>query len=420
MIAACLISTIAYLWINKAPEIVVLRVGTSPLGTDTDKLLCEVSAVLERHSDTVRLEAINTRDPSENIAKLNRGEIDLAAIRSDTPVVDSVQMVVNLYQDFFQLIGRKEAGLRTVRDFAASNIIIPPVGTDGFRAFFSIIDHYDIPTQSIKWKAYPFERARQLLINGQVDGIFTVRSVRDPALLKMFEDASLTKRYLNFIPIDETDAMALKRPFISKGILPKGAFSGSETVPSQDMETAVVTRVLVARDDVPADAIRELTKILFEHRLDLTVRFELATAITAPSRELGLTIPLHEGAAQFYDRDEPNFLQENAEPLALIVTVLTILLSGFFTLNGRLNSKQKNTADIFNQELLDISRQVSSAHNIEQLDLLSAQLDDILQTVVLALDTDEVTEDGFHSFSFLWDVCTRKIKEHKKAFLKQT
>jgi hypothetical protein len=63
---------------------------------------------------------------------------------------------------------------------------------------------------------------------------------------------------------------------------------------------------------------------------------------------------------------------------------------------------------------------VSSAHNIEQLDLLSAQLDDILQTVVLALDTDEVTEDGFHSFSFLWDVCTRKIKEHKKAFLKQT
>lgn len=417
-IAIVLIGAIIYFWTNKEAEITTLRVGTSPIGTDTDKLLNEVSSVLKRHSDILRIETIQTRDPSENIAKLNKGEIDLAAIRSDTPVVASVQMIVNLYEDYFQFIARKDLNIRTIEDFASSKIIIPPAGTDGFRSFFAIIDHYDIPTENIKWKALPFQQAKQLLLAGQADGVFTVRSLRDPALLNLFEDANLTKKHLNFIPIDQTEAIALKRPFLAKGILPKGAFSGAEPVPARDMATPVVSRILVARDNVPEDAVRELTKILFEHRLDLVVRFELATAITAPQRNAGLTIPLHPGAEQFYDRDEPNFLQENAEPLALIVTLLTILISGLFTLRGRFNSDQKNRADVFNQELINISTNALNAHNVSELDELTKQLDAILQEVVHALDTDEVTEDGFQSFSFLWEVARQKIKERKKTFLK--
>lgn len=418
--AFALIGAIIYFWAHRPVEITTLRIGTSPIGTDTDKLINDVSAVLERHSDTLRITTVNTRDPSENIAKLNRGEIDVAAIRSDTPVVASVQMVVNLYPDYFQFIARKDANISTIEDFATANIVIPPVGTDGFRSFFAIIDHYDIPTESLRWKSYPFDRAKKLLLDGEVDGIFTVRSLRDPALLLLFEDANLTKRYLNFVAIDQTDAIALKRPFISKGILPKGSFSGAESVPSADMETAKVNRILVAREDVSVDAIREFTKILFEHRLDLIVRFELATAITAPERELGLTIPLHEGAEQFYDRNEPNFLQENAEPLALIVTLLTILISGLFTLRGRLNSNQKNKADVFNKQLIEISVQVMQSENIGQLNVLSEELDEILQKIVHALDTDEVTENGFQSFAFLWDVSRQKIKEQKKIFLNST
>lgn len=417
-IAIVLIGAIIYFWTNKEAEITTLQVGTSPIGTDTDKLLNEVSSVLKRHSDILRIETIQTRDPSENIAKLNKGEIDLAAIRSDTPVVASVQMIVNLYEDYFQFIARKDLNIRTIEDFASSKIIIPPAGTDGFRSFFAIIDHYDVPTENIKWKALPFQQAKQLLLAGQADGVFTVRSLRDPALLNLFEDANLTKKHLNFIPIDQTEAIALKRPFLAKGILPMGAFSGAEPVPARDMATPVVSRILVARDNVPEDAVRELTKILFEHRLDLVVRFELATAITAPQRNAGLTIPLHPGAEQFYDRDEPNFLQENAEPLALIVTLLTILISGLFTLRGRFNSDQKNRADVFNKELINISTNARNAQNVSELDELTKQLDTILQEVVHALDTDEVTEDGFQSFSFLWEVARQKIKERKKTFLK--
>lgn len=418
LIAMCLIGAVVYFWVNRDIEVTTLRVGTSPIGTDTDKLLSEVSSVLKRHSDTLRIETIKTRDPSENIAKLNKGEIDLAAIRSDTPVVASVQMIVNLYDDYFQFIARKDLSIKTVDEFATSRIIIPPAGTDGFRSFFAIIDHYDIPTENIRWKALPFQQAKQLLLAGQADGVFTVRSLRDPALLNLFEDANLTKKHLNFIPIDQTEAIALKRPFLAKGILPKGAYSGAEPVPARDMETPVVSRILVARDNVPDEAVRELTKILFEHRLDLVVRFELATAITAPQRNAGLTIPLHPGAEQFYDRNEPNFLQENAEPLALIVTLLTILISGLLTLRGRFNSDQKNKSDVYNKVLINISSHARKAQSISELDELSKQLDTILQEVVHALDTDEVTEDGFQSFSFLWEVARQKIKERKETFLK--
>ena len=43
--------------------------------------------------------------------------------------------------------------------------------------------------------------------------------------------------------------------------------------------------------------------------------------------EASVSLPTHPGAQAFYDRDKPSFIQENAEPLALMVTVFAMLLS---------------------------------------------------------------------------------------------
>ncbi|WP_165784282.1 TAXI family TRAP transporter solute-binding subunit [Zhengella mangrovi] len=400
-------------WINRDHAPVVLTVGSGPYGSDSNVLMRHIAEVVERHSHTLRLAVRSTRDPSENIARLNTRQIDLAVIRADTPVVSDVRMIADLFPDYFQIVVRDSAPARKVADLPRLRVAIPEFGTDAFRSFWVLADHYDLPVTNDYWRSVPFGQATAGLLSGRYDALFTVRSLRDETLLRMFGDAQLKSIRLRYIPVEQAAAIALKRPFLRPEIMPVGAFTGAAPVPEGQTPTAAVERILVSRADIPAEAIRELTSILFEHRLDLTMRFSLASAISKPDLQRGLNVPLHDGAAAFYDRDEPSFIQQNAEPLALGVTLLAMAFSGLLGLRRLMTNKQKNRADVYNYRLLDLNTRARTATSRDELATLRDELDAILETVVVALDTDEVTDEGFQSFSLLWESVRDTLRERR-------
>ena len=411
LVAVLLAVAGTWFWIEREREPVTLAVATGPLGSDTYNLMREVADVVARHSETVRLDVRASRDSSENIARLNTHEVDLAVIRSDTPVVSDVRVIARLFPDLFQIIVRGDTSIRTVTDLASGSVSIPQFGTDAFRSFWVLGDHYDLPIDRFDWRAEPFEKGAQRLLAGDVDALFTIRSLRDFDLIRLFEDAQLKRISLRYVPVGQAEAIALKRPFLTAGVIPEGAFTGATPVPSRDTPTAAVDRILVTRTGIGAEAIREVTRILFEYRLDLTIRFALASAIAAPDTDAGLNVPLHEGAQSFYDRDQPGFLQENAEPLALLVTVLTLIVSALLALRSRFVANQKNRADTYNYQLLEIQKHAEDAADPAELRRLKQDLNAVLETVVVALDTDAVTDEGFQSFSLLWDAVRETIND---------
>ena len=401
MTGAAIVFTIWW-YLVREQEIVTLRVGAGFYGSDSYELMVEVAKVVERQGQGIRLEVVATENSSKNISLLNIGKLDIATIRSDTPVVANVRLITNLFRDYFQLIARPDAGIADIGDLVGKRIAIPPFGTDEFRSFWALADHYDLPIRGMRWKPMGLDRANDKLLSGEVDVLFTVRSLRDRLLLNLFEDAKLKKFRLNFIEIDQADAMALKRPFLGFGLVSKGAFIGTPSTPERDVKTVTANRVLVTRQDVSQPAIAELTRVLFEHRLDLTIRFALASAITQPQNSVGINTPLHAGAEQYFNRDQPSFLQENAEPIALIITIVAMLISSLLALRRRFSNTQKDRMDTYNYMLLDIAQEARQADNIDEIKQLKMKMFKILETVVRALDKDEVNEDGFQSFSLLW------------------
>jgi TRAP transporter TAXI family solute receptor len=398
-------------WETREREAEVLTVATGPLGSDAHTLMTEAADVVARHSKTLRLQVRVSRDSSSNIALLNNGRIDAAVIRSDTPVVSDVRVIADLYPDIMQVITRDDSNIFQITDLSRHVISIPEYGTDSFRSFWVLGDHYDLPIDRMRWTAERFEQGAGRLLAGEVDAFFTIRSLRDTQLIRMFEDAQLTGLKLRIIPVKQAEAIAVKRPFLEATSIPAGAYTGATPVPSNDIPTSSVERILVSRADVSEEMVRELTRILFEHRLDLTIRFSLASAIRKPDESRGLSVPLHDGAAAYYNRDEPSFIQENAEPLALMVTVFTLLLSAVFTLRSRFSSKQKNRADTYNYQLLAIQKKAILEDDPGELAGLKIELNDVLQTVVYALDTDDVTDEGFQSFSLLWEAVRETIND---------
>ncbi len=411
LIVILISAVVGAFWLNRDREPMRLTVATGPLGSDAYVLMREVAEVVIRHSDTLRLSVRPTIDASQNIALLNRGEIDTAVIRSDTPVVSDVRVIANLYPDIMHVISRSETGIRSVNDLARASVSIPPFGTDAFRSFWVLGDHYDLSIDTMDWDAEPFAKGAERLLNGNVDALFATRSLRDAKLIRLFEDAQLKGLRLRLVPVRQASAIAVKRPFLEPAMIPAGTYTGATPVPGMDLPTPSVDRILVSRENISDDAIRELTRILFEHRLDLTIRFSLASAIAQPDQSRGLSVPLHDGAEAFYLRNEPSFIQENAEPLALMVTVATLLISSLFALRSRLNAGQKNRADIYNYQILDIQKRAFLEDDVQELHALKIELADVLQTVVIALDTDEVSDEGFQSFSILWEAVRESIND---------
>jgi len=403
-----------YFYFFQDDDPVTLKIASGPYRSDSYELLKEISDVVSRHSDNLIVEVIPSKDSSNNISLLNKGTVDLATIRSDTPVVSNVRMVADLFPDYFQLITRSESLIYTPNDLVGKKVAIANFGTDEFRSFWVLGDHYDLPINGIKWKTMSFEVAKDALLSGEVDAVFTVRSLRDRVLLNLFEDAELKKLPLRYLSLDQAEAISIKRPFLQVGYVPKGTFSGKAPIPRTHTVTTTVQRILVTRDDLDDESIREFTRILFENRLDLIIRFALASALKPPKLDEGLAIALHPGSEQYFNRDQPSFLQENAEPIALMITVVAMLFSGSLALRSRFVSTQKDRMDSYNYILLDIAELANEATDLKKIKELRANLFDTLEKVVRALDTDEVTEEGFQTFSFLWESVRVMLVEREK------
>ncbi len=418
LIAIAAVAIGGYFYINRDVPLIHLKVGAGPFRSDSYELMKEAADVVERQSDVVRLDVVATRDSSQNISLLNDGELDLVTIRSDTPVISNIRLVADLFPDYFQIITNPRSQIFGVSDLVGKKVAIPPFGTDEFRSFWIIADHYDLPITGVKWIAMPFQEATSDLLAHEIDALFTVRSLRDRLLLDLFADAKLKQIPIRLIEIDQAEAIALKWPFLFSASIPKGTYGGNQATPIRPQITPAVTRVLVTRRDIDPVAIAELTRVLFEHRLDLTIRFALASAVRQPDDSKGLNVPLHEGAAQFYDRNEPHFIQENAEPLALMVALIALISSGVFALRSSFVNRQKNRVDTYNYALLDIAEKARNATTTDNIRQLKAEMVALLDTTVRALDTDEVTEEGFQSFSLLWD-SVRKVLNERLAEIEQ-
>ena len=408
------IGAAGYNWAFKTPgEPSVLTVSAGPRGSDSYTLMSEIAQVADRHSDKIKLRVVAGRNSSVNISRLHKGIIDLATVEANTPAYSSIQLVSDLFSDYFLLISRSDSGVQHIRDLIDQRIAIPEEGSSGSRSFWSVIDHYRLPPQGFRTFSVPREQAVEKFLRGDVNSIFMVSSLRDPFLRSFLEETQLRGLKLRFIPIDQANAMALKRPFLTPKEIVRGAFDGAAPLPAQDIVTPSVKRLLVAKEDANPEAITELVRVIFENRLDLLIRMPLSSSIEGDTGQGGASLAYHPGAQSFYDKDKPSFLQENAEPMALIVTVFAMLISTLLALRRSIGAKAKNRADSFNERLLEISAKARVSTNRNELQSMKYELTTVLETIVHALDNDQITEEGFQAFAFLWGSVRDQINERQ-------
>lgn len=208
--------------------------------------------------------------------------------------------------------------------------------------------------------------------------------------------------------------MAMRRAALTPATIPKGMYSGRPPIPATTTPSVAAQQLLISRSDLPEEIARDLTAVMFENRRDLIINSRLAGFITKPDINKGTILPVHPGALAFYDRNQPTFLQENAEPIGVLFSIFAVMVSGGMWLKRRWEEGQKGRIDVYNLELVQITEAARSSTSPAALLTQKGKLFDMLSNVVRDLDEDKIDGEGFHFFAFTWEAAFSVIKSREQ------
>jgi hypothetical protein len=170
-------------------------------------------------------------------------------------------------------------------------------------------------------------------------------------------------------------------------------------------------QLLVAHRDLPPQLVYRLTRAIFESRSHLVARYALAGQISPLLDDADSVIPAHAGARQYFDREKPGFLAQNARLASALIYLVVIVGSGLIALRARwLRSRRLRMGD-FNKRLMEIAQQVRGNYERTTLFECRNRLTDILAEVVIDLDAERVSQEEFEHFSFTWQAVDAMVRD---------
>ena len=399
-------------WLKESQKTYNLRLATgSPIGEYYD-FAKAIAQVTETHYPHINIEVLESPGSTQNMDDVQNKVVDMALVQSDTPVQPEVRAIAQLYPEMFHLIARTSAQINTMADLEGKRIALMPEGSGSYSLFWPVSKHYGLTPTDFSFLALPVREATDALLKGEVDALFRIIGVGNDSVADVLKTGDF-----ELVPIDQIAALQLSQPYLQSTTIPKGTYDGREPIPGSDVATVSVSALLISHEDVDVEVVKILTQILYEYRNELISINPRTANIQPPDSVLNLGFPVHEGTKAYHSQDEPSFLVRYAEAIGLVLSLIILAASGLWQLRQWLIGRQKNRADHYNLEILELIEQVDHATTLVELQLIRQQLFGILKKVVIDLDIDRISPESFQSFTFPWEVAITTIRHQEMVVL---
>lgn len=370
--------------------------------------------VVERYHNNIEVTVKETQGTSENIKLLESKEATLAALQADVSPGPSAQLIAILYPDHFQLLVHPNSGIKTFSDLKGKRIALPKKGGQ-FRSFLDVAAHFGLQEKDFQFIGDDEQVANNSFKSKQADALFRVRALGSPAIA---ETVQITQS--QFIPIPQAEAMQIKYPAFNSAMIPEGAYRGNPPLPSQNLPTVSVNRLFASRYDLDPQVVQIITQVLLERRQEIAEAIPdsaravqpLVASIQNPLEVKRSGLQIHPGALAYYNRDEPSFLQENADYVALILTVILLVGSWFWELKKIIERRQKANADLYSSRVIELMQSIPDNASYQPI---KEALIGILTAAVQDLDQDRISEESFQSFRVVWQIAMDVVREKELA-----
>ena len=265
-----------------------------------------MAEIFNQHVPGVNASVQATGASVANVNLLAQGQAELAFIQNDIAyyAVNGVEMfqgrkvtnlrgVATLYPEVIQLVALRQAGIGSVADLKGKRVAVGDIGSGTEANARQILEAAGLSYRDMAVRYLSFAEAAANLRDGHIDAAFVTAGIPTSAI----QDIAVQKDIV-IVPIAGPLVERLKEryPFYTQVTIPAGTYRGQ----SSPVTTVAVKAMLVARADLPEDLVYNLTRALFNNLGRLAQAHVRGQDVSIETARDGMSIPLHPGAARFY------------------------------------------------------------------------------------------------------------------------
>ena len=347
------------------PQRIVIATGTE--GGVWEKLGKELKEILTEHIPGLEVELRKPAGSETSAALLGFHEVQLAFVQNDTQGGTNLRTIAPLYEEFLQIVVRDTPETR-FEDISELRGVVAAIGLSGSGTMSvsrAVLDH--LALTDVVTEDEGAEKAVESFAEGHCHAVFVVAGLANewvPELLRQ-DQARLLPLGDHRTEGSTIDGLCVSNPYFNRAVIPQRSFG---TRPERPVGTISVTALLLCRDDLDRDLVRELTRLLFEHKDELArIQPEIARWSESfdPAR---LRYPMHEGAFAWYHRKDPSFFVRYADLMSLVLTILLAAGSALLAARQWVRRRQKNRIDVYYIQIEQIARRTPNATREELMD----------------------------------------------------
>ena len=281
-----------------------IRIGVGTRGGDFDIMGRALADALAHAQRAFAVEIVTNEGAVSSLESLQAGTSDCgfsyanvayeayAGRLSDEPgPLKRLRGVALVQVTPLYLLVRRASSVESVRDLTGHTLAFGVRGSASFRAASLVLNAYGVDLRSIHFKEEGFPASFRRLREGQLDAVmilagqsaaFVTRAVNEGARLLPIQGPGI-------------DTLRERYPFLHPALIPSSTYPGQATA----LRTVGIDSVLLCRDGVVADEVRQVTREWESTSVRLVREGKLADRVSL-SVASATPIPLHEGASDYY------------------------------------------------------------------------------------------------------------------------
>jgi len=308
---------------------VVLTVAAGSVDGESLALISAISARLTASKSHVRLKVSDSGSSAKAAELLATGKADLAVVRGDTRGLADARSVLLLTHGVVLIVAPAAVTADSLGDLSDTTIgvIGGPINHPVVEALKQV---YQFDRAKVRFQDVALADGSAALSSGKVHALLAVAPLTEKYLSKIrefFQKQGAKGSSPKLIAIESAGAVANVAQYYESYDIPKGTLRGAPPIPSDDLTSLRVSIFLVANKSVDADAITDLTQSLVDVRRDLLSQYPVLAQAAAPSTDANALIPIHPGAATYYNGNEQSFLDKYDDKLYYASLLLGSLIS---------------------------------------------------------------------------------------------
>src|SRR5215510_5821935 len=384
-------SLFGWRWYTK-PTTLTIAVGS--LDGEASRLVTAIAGKLTQLNAPVRFNMVETGSALEAANAFAAGKVDLAIVRGDVGDLSKAQAVAVIAHLVVWLIAPPGSPLSDMAEL--KRVTIGVVGGDiNQRIVKQLSEEYALDRGNVTFKNLAPADARKALETKEVRAILVVVPLAEKylALIRgLFPQSAKTTPVL--IAIEQAGAIAARDRAYESYDVPKGTLRGAPPVPADDLTTLRTSFYLVAQKKLSNDVITDLTQSVMNARRDLLAELPILSQVTAPDTDQDAYLPVHPGAATFYNGTQESFLDKWGNIIFLAPMIAGALASVLAAAWKFLRAGKSQTPEQALDALYALGRRIRVCRSEAELDEIEQDIDKVLQAQRLkaAAGEDEARE----------------------------